>query len=147
MIDELEGHQEPLTEYQSKELDRLKNLKQTTEDEYLNLSLAKKKLRNLYLEESYKALIKEAANKKAKFKTDSPKLYWIIRKHMSEESTDKIREHLGSNWDESERDQDPVQLWKAIRATHTAFLTGNPLQDRQQLRQSYADMKMNPVAW
>jgi len=62
---------------------------------------------------------------------------------MSEESTDKVKEHLAEEWETSEAQQDPVELWKAIKLTHTAYSTGNPFTDKQQLRQAYSDMKMH----
>jgi hypothetical protein len=59
---------------------------------------------------------------------------------MSEESTDKVKEHLGVHWESCERDQDPVELWKAIKCTHTAYSNGNPFNGKQALRQGYNDM-------
>ena len=83
-------------------------------DTYDSMTTAKKTLLNLKLAEDYKAELKEAASKKSKYRADKPKLYWLIRRNMSEESVDKIKEHMGDLWEQSERDQDPVALWKSI---------------------------------
>ena len=61
---------------------------------------------------------------------------------MSEESTDKIKEHMGATWEQSERNQDPVQLWSAFKTTHTAFNTGSKFFDQSTLKKGYHDMKM-----
>jgi len=99
-------------------------------DTYNSMSAAKKTLLNLMLVEDYKADLKEAASKKSKYRADTPKLYWLIRRDMSEESTDKIKEHMGATWEQSERNQDPVQLWSAIKTTHTAFNSGSKFFDQ-----------------
>ena len=93
---------EKIAELQIKEI--------TLNDTYNSMSAAKKTLLNLKLSEDYKADLKEAVAKKSKYRVDSPKLYWLIRRNMSEESTDKIKEHMGATWEQSERNQDPVQL-------------------------------------
>lgn len=99
---------------------------------------------NLALEEEFKAKIKESLAKKAKYQSDGPKLYWLIRRNLSEKSTDKVREHLAEKWEEQEKHQDPVQLWTAIKTTHITYSTGNPFLDKQSLRQRYAELKMLP---
>lgn len=135
----------PRNQDDEEKLDLLKELKDEEIEKFHNLSDAKKKLQDLALQEDYKARVKEETAKMAKYKSDSPKLYWLIRRNMSEESVDKIKEYLGSRWEDSERDQDPVQLWDAIKKTHTAYSTGNPYMDKQSVRQSYSDMKMHPA--
>ena len=131
------------TERDQRSLERSRERKERMIQEFGSISDAKRQLMNIALQEKYKAEVKEVISKKKKHETDSPKLYWLIRRNMSEESTDKVKEHLAEEWDESEKLQDPVELWKAIKLTHTAYSTRNPFQDKQQLRQAYADMKMH----
>jgi len=86
----------------------LQNEETMLNDTYNSMSAAMKTLLNLKLAEDYKVDLKEAASKKSKYRADTPKLYWLIRRNMSEESTDKIKEHMGATWEQSERNQDPV---------------------------------------
>jgi len=132
----------PRTQEQDLEHATLVANKQTLQDSWLMVSIAKKKVLNLKLEEDYKTKMKVISNLSTQYSKDKPKLYWKIRCNMSEESTDKVKEHLGVHWESCERDQDPVELWKAIKCTHTAYSTGNPFTDKQALRQGYNDMKM-----
>ena len=111
--------------------------------EWNDMSEAKKQLMNLQLQEAFKAQMIDAVSNKNKHKENAPKLYWMIRRNMSEESTDKIKEYLAGEWEESEKTQDPVALWQAIKFTHTAYSTGNPFTDKQQLRQAYSEMRMH----
>ena len=111
-------------------------------DTYSSMSNAKKTLLNLKLSEDYKADLKEAVAKKSKYRVDAPKLYWLIRRNMSEESNDKIKVHMGAAWEQSERNQDPVQWWSAIKTTHTAFNTESKFFDQSTLKKGYHDMKM-----
>jgi len=134
-----------LTEREQRAKERAVERKEWMIQEYTNMSAAKKTLKNIALQEKYKAEVKEAISRQKKFQNDAPKLYWLIRRNMSEESTNKIREHLKEEWEESERQQDPVSLWRAIKLTHTAYSTGNPFTDKQQLRQAYSEMKMYPT--
>ena len=61
---------------------------------------------------------------------------------MSEESVEKIKEQLGDLWEQSERDQDPVALWKTIKVTHTAYNTGALFFDQSSLNKGYNEIKM-----
>jgi len=120
----------------------LQNEETMLQNTYNSMSAAMKTLLNLKLAEDYKVDLKEAASKKSKYRADTPKLYWLIRRNMSEESTDKIKEHMGATWEQSERNQDPVQLWSAIKTTHTAVNTGSKFFDQSTLKKGYHDMKM-----
>jgi len=95
----------------------LELIEKTLIDSYNSISIEKKTLLNLKLAEDYKTELKEAATKKSKYRADRPKLYWLVRRNMSEESVDKINEHMGDRWEQSERDQDPIALWKSIKVT------------------------------
>ena len=99
----------------------LRQDKSKYEKTFSDLSQARIKLMDLELVETYKIQVKEAATEKKRHQDNAPKLYWLIRRNMSEESTNKIRLHLKDSLERSERIQDPVALWQAIKITHTAF--------------------------
>ena len=130
------------TDEQEIELQVLQYRLNKAEDEHAKLTQATKEMMNLSLQEAYKAEVKDIIATKKKRVHDSPKLYWLIRRNLSEESLDKLKEHLGARWEFSEEEQDPVALWKALKDTHTAYTTGNPFQDEHALRQAYSEMRM-----
>jgi len=100
---------------------------------------------NAILKEKFRAEITIISSQQHQWKADAPKLYWMTRSNMSKESTDKIRQHMGlTDFEKSERMQDPVSLWTAMKATHSARNTGNSRQDQLFARNSYNAIRMEP---
>jgi hypothetical protein len=48
----------------------------------------------------------------------------VIQGQLSTESIDKVKQYLLEDWDEPETTQDPLNLWIAIKETHTSYSTG-----------------------
>ncbi len=97
------------------------------------------KMINRALEKKYDAELKEEAEMRKKIKENSPKLYLLIRRNISELS---LKELAGMEWDEKELKQDPIEQLNSLKETHTAYSIGNPHPEKQALRQAYADLKM-----
>lgn len=90
-------------------------------------------------------ILNSGRNKRlGKLMEDRPKLYWLLRSKLSIESMQKIKEHFGDQWVQSEMRHDPLELWRAIKKTHTAYNVGiNPL-DIQVARDKYNKIRMYP---
>jgi len=68
-----------------------------------------------------------------------------IRTNMSNESRDKIKQHMGlKEWAESEKNQNPVVLWEMIKNTHSARNTGNLHEEHLFARNVNYNIKMEP---
>ncbi len=72
-----------------------------------------------------------------------PKMFAEMWGHMSEESKDKVRQH--PNWHLIQKEDDPLELWKAIKATHIVTAIGNPVADRATARDNYSKVKQHPT--
>jgi hypothetical protein len=67
--------------------------------------------------------MKELAKEVGKMNRDRPKLYGLIRQHMSIESRDKVYQQPDyATW---HRDKDPEKLWQAIAMTHKVDCVSN----------------------
>ena len=102
---------------QEVELQALKKKLKRAEEDHSKISKATMDLMDMALQEGYKAEVREVIANKKKREQNSPKLYWLIRRNLSEESTDKLKEYLGVEWENSERSQGPVRLWNAMKDT------------------------------
>jgi len=93
------------------------------------------------LKEEFKAELRAYSTEKLKKKQDKIKLYWLIRSLMSSESMDAVKQHMLEKWSILEVSQDPLDLWLAIKATHTTYSSGLKEVDEAKARRLYGSLK------
>jgi len=93
------------------------------------------------LKDEWKSMMKVQAANIEKRKQDKIKLYWMIRSLLSSESLDAVKQHMLDRWATLEISQDPLQLWTAIKATHTTYSSGIKEVDEAKARRAYASLR------
>ena len=93
------------------------------------------------LKEEYKAELRAHSKLKLKRVQEKIKLYWLIRSLLSTESLDAIEQHLLDKWQELEASQDPLELWQAIKTTHTTYSSGLKEVDEAKARKAYGQLR------
>jgi len=88
-----------------------------------------------------KAELKSHSTEKLKRKQDKIKLYWLIRSLLSPESLDAVKQHMLQRWVTLEATKDPLDLWTAIKATHTTYSTGIKEIDEARARKAYENLR------
>ena len=94
-------------------------------------------------EERWKAELKSVEDAKRRFRENKPKLYWLIRAHMSPESIDRVRAKMLDEFDQLEIMQDPLILWTNTKATHTAYGSGVDFSDASRAEARYHGIKQH----
>jgi hypothetical protein len=112
------------------------------DDYYGNLSPSKVIRLNAMFYEKYKSEVKFIESERKKLIDLKPRLFWTILGNLSPESTDRVKSHLLDKWTALEKSQDPLVLYQAIKATHTAFGTGADPTDAAKTRSRYHTLKM-----
>ena len=107
------------------------------EEKYTNMGTLQTNALKKALEAKWLNEIKIQGSEEAKRKQDKIKLYWLIRGQMSVESIDKVKEHLMERWAILEAKQDPLELWEALKQTHTSYSTGLKKADAAKAREAY----------
>ena len=69
------------------------------------------------------------------------KIYAFLYGQLSEESKAKVK--TVQNWDDIEKSNDPLDLWKAIVATHMAAVTGATACDKSRARSAYSNINQD----
>jgi len=93
------------------------------------------------MKDEWKSMLKVQATNIEKRKQEKIKLYWMIRSLLSTESLDAVKQHMLEKWATLEASQDPLQLWTAIKATHTTYSTGIKEVDEAKARRAYASLR------
>jgi len=93
------------------------------------------------LKDEWKSMLKVQATNIEKRKQDKVKLYWMLRSLLSSESLDAVKQHLLDRLVTLEASQDPLQLWTAIKATHTTYSSGIKEVDEAKARKAYASLR------
>ena len=91
---------------------------------------------NLYREDC-KIRLREIAEMKRAY----AKIYAFLYGQLSEESKEKVK--TVQNWDDIEESNDPLDLWKAIVATHMAAVTGATACDKSRARSAYSNINQD----
>ena len=89
--------------------------------------------------------IKNATNLLAKIQADKPAIFAVIWGQLSIESRDKIRAH--ANWPLIELEDNPLELWLAIIATHIVAAVGDATVDRARARDDYARLRQGQTEY
>ena len=111
------------------------------EDKWANLDEEVLEVMEDGLKDEWRALLKTQATNQEKRKQDKIKLYWMLRSLLSSESLDAVKQHLLDKWATLESSQDPLQLWTAIKATHTTYSSGIKEVDEAKARKAYAGLR------
>jgi hypothetical protein len=77
----------------------------------------------------------------AEMKRAYAKIYAFLYGQLSEESKAKVK--TVQNWDDIEESNDPLDLWKAIVATHMAAVTGTTACDKPRARSAYSKINQD----
>ena len=112
-------------------------------DDLYDLTASEKYRFNKMYEERWKAELKSVEDAKRRFKENKPKLYWLIRAHMSPESIDRVRAKMLDEFDQLEIMQDPLILWTNTKATHTAYGSGVDFTDASRAEARYHGIKQH----
>ena len=96
-----------------------------------------------------KAMLAEYSNDKKEWKIETKKIlehkqavFALVYSQLSESSRSEVQDH--EDWVASFAERDLLYLIGRIRATHIARQSGNPAQDMERVRTSWANMRMYP---
>jgi hypothetical protein len=89
-----------------------------------------------------KAEISERIKRKSAYDDKKIPLYGLLLSHISDESEAQVKTH--PDYEEFNRTKDPRGLLIAIKATHVADYSGNPVENKKNARAKYAGTKQGP---
>ena len=87
--------------------------------------------------------VKNRENAIAKVNADKPGMFAFIKSTLSPESEERVRQH--NNWALVEPEDNPLELWRAIKATHIVNAVGNATTDRAAARDHYYRLQQGPT--
>jgi len=90
----------------------------------------------------YKSQQIEYAKEIKKLEDDRANWFAIIVGQLSPASKQLVQAH--NDWNNADRDKNPLQLWQIITATHIAARTGNPAMDRRAALIAFNTIEQRP---
>jgi len=97
------------------------------------------------LKEEFKAKLRAHSSDQVKRRQDKIKRFWLIKSLLSKESLDVVKQHLLEKWTTVETEQDPLQLWMAVKQTHTTYSSGLKEVDESKARTAYSMLKQHKM--
>jgi len=97
------------------------------------------------LKEEFKAKLRAHSSDEVKRRQDKIKLFWLIKSLLSKESLDVVMQHLLEKWTIVETEQDPLELWMAVKSTHTTYSSGLKEVDESRARTAYSMLKQHTM--
>jgi hypothetical protein len=116
------------------------------EDEDLNkivagLPAAHKVRLNAIFKTAYDEEIKLYYKELVDIKKSKPVIFNSIMDLVGTQSRDKLKTHQNTNWDELEASQDPAELMRMLRLSHTLEVNGSRAVNQLDARKKYEDVR------